>query len=85
VGLISPVGVGTEETWSNLLAGKSGVRTITRFDTTGFAARMAAEVKGFDPLPFVEKKEVKKMGLFIQYAIAATQFAMDQDGLKITP
>ncbi len=85
VGLVSPVGVGTEETWSNLLAGKSGVGTITRFDTTGFAARMAAEVKGFDPLPFVEKKEVKKMGLFIQYAIAATQFAMDQAGLKITP
>lgn len=85
VGLVSPVGVGTEETWSNLLAGKSGVGTITRFDTTGFAARMAAEVKGFDPLPFVEKKELKKMGLFIQYAIAATQFAMDQARLKITP
>lgn len=85
VGVVSPVGVGTEETWSNLLAGKSGVGAITRFDTTGFAARMAAEVKGFDPLPFVEKKELKKMGLFIQYAIAATQFAMDQARLKITP
>jgi 3-oxoacyl-[acyl-carrier-protein] synthase II len=85
VGLVSPVGVGTEESWRNLLAGKSGAAPITHFDTTGFTATIAAEVKGFDPQQFVEKKEVKKMGLFIQFALAASQFAMEQAQLKITP
>jgi 3-oxoacyl-[acyl-carrier-protein] synthase II len=85
VGLVSALGVGTEETWQNLLAGKSGAATITHFDTTGFPVTFAAEVKGFDPLRFVEKKEVKKMGLFIQFAMAASEFAMEQAGLKITP
>jgi 3-oxoacyl-[acyl-carrier-protein] synthase II len=82
---VSPVGVGTEESWRNLLAGKSGAAPITHFDTTGFAATIAAEVKGFDPQQYVEKKEVKKMGLFIQFALAASQFAMEQAQLKITP
>jgi 3-oxoacyl-[acyl-carrier-protein] synthase II len=77
--------VGTEETWRNLLAGKSGAAPITHFDTTGFPVTFAAEVKGFDPLRFIEKKEVKKMGLFIQFAMAASVFAMEQAGLKITP
>jgi 3-oxoacyl-[acyl-carrier-protein] synthase II len=85
VGLVSALGVGTEETWQNLLAGKSGAATITHFDTTGFPVTFAAEVKGFDPLRFVEKREVKKMGLFIQFAMAASEFAMEQSGLKITP
>jgi len=85
VGLVSAVGIGTEETWQSLLAGRSGVAPITHFDTTGFAATIAAEVKGFDPFLYVEKKEVKKMGLFIQFALAASQFAMDQAQLKITP
>jgi 3-oxoacyl-[acyl-carrier-protein] synthase II len=85
VGLVSALGVGTEETWSNLLAGKSGVGPITHFDTTGFSTKFAAEVKGFDPLQFVEKKELKKMGLFIQLAMAAAQFALEQAGLKISP
>ena len=85
VGLVSALGVGTEVTWQNLLAGKSGVAPITHFDTTGFSVTIAAEVKGFDPLQFVEKKELKKMGLFIQFALAAAQFAMEQSGLKITP
>ena len=85
VGLVSALGVGTDETWKNILAGKSGVGTITHFDTTGFASTIAGEVKGFDPLQFVEKKEVKKMGLFIQFAMAAAQFAMAQSGLKIAP
>ena len=84
VGLVSPVGIGTEETWRNLLAGQSGVAPITHFDTTGFASTIAAEVKGFDPFQYVEKKEAKKMGLFIQFALAATQFAMEQAELKIT-
>jgi 3-oxoacyl-[acyl-carrier-protein] synthase II len=77
--------VGTEETWQNLLAGKSGAASITHFDTTGFPVTFAAEVKGFDPLRFVEKRDVKKMGLFIQFAMAASEFAMEQSGLKITP
>ena len=85
VGLVSALGVGTEETWQNLLAGKSGAAPITHFDTTGFPVTFAAEVKGFDPLRFVEKKDVKKMGLFIQFAMAAAEFAMEQSGLKITP
>jgi 3-oxoacyl-[acyl-carrier-protein] synthase II len=82
---VSAVGVGTEETWRSLLAGQSGVAPITHFDTTGFAATIAAEVKGFDPQQYVEKKEVKKMGLFIQFALAASQFAMEQAQLKVTP
>ena len=85
VGLVSAVGIGTEECWQSLLAGRSGVAPITHFDTTGFAATIAAEVKGFDPFLYVEKKEVKKMGLFIQFALAASQFAMEQAQLKITP
>jgi len=85
VGLVSALGVGTEETWQNLLAGRSGAAPITHFDTTGFPVTFAAEVKGFDPLRFVEKREVKKMGLFIQFAMAAAEFAMEQSGLKITP
>jgi 3-oxoacyl-[acyl-carrier-protein] synthase II len=83
--LVSAVGIGTEESWQSLLAGRSGVAPITHFDTTGFAATIAAEVKGFDPFLYVEKKEVKKMGLFIQFALAASQFAMEQAQLKITP
>jgi len=79
------VGIGTEETWRNLLAGQSGVAPITHFDTKGYAATIAAEVKGFDPYQYVEKKEVKKMGLFIQFALAASQFAMEQAQLKVVP
>ena len=85
VGLVSALGTGTEENWKSLLAGRSGVARITHFDTTDFSVTIAAEVKNFDPLQFVEKKELKKMGLFIQYALAATQFAMEQAKLQITP
>ena len=85
VGLVSPLGIGREETWQGVLAGKSGAAPITHFDTTGFPVTFAAEVKGFDPLLYVEKKEVKKMGLFIQFALAAAQFAVEHAGLKITP
>ena len=85
VGLVSAVGIGTEETWKALLAGKSGAAPITHYDTTGFSVTFAAEVKNFDPLLYVEKKEVKKMGLFIQFALAAAQFAMEQSKLTITP
>ncbi len=85
VGLLSPVAIGTQENWDGLLAGRSGVAPITRFDATGFAARIAGEVKGFDPLRYFDKKDVKKMDVFIQYALVASQFAMDDAGLTITP
>ena len=84
LGLVSALGTGTQITWENLLAGKSGVARITHFDPTEFACSIAAEVKDFDPLKFIEKKEIKKMGLFIQFALAATDFAMEQAGLKVT-
>ncbi|HKS97317.1 MAG TPA: beta-ketoacyl synthase N-terminal-like domain-containing protein, partial [Terriglobia bacterium] len=85
IGLVSALGIGTEETWKNVLAGQNGVGPITHFDTTGFGATIAAEVKGFDPLQYIEKKEVKKMGRFIQFAMAASQMAIEQAGLKISP
>jgi 3-oxoacyl-[acyl-carrier-protein] synthase II len=85
IGLVSSVGIGTEATWASLLAGRSGIGPITRFDPAAFSTRFAAEVKAFDPLRFIEKKEVKKMDIFIQFAIAASQFAMDDSGLKVTP
>jgi len=85
VGLLSSVAIGTRENWDGLLAGRSGVDTITRFDASQFAARIAGEVKGFDPLKYFEKKDVKKMDVFIQYALVASQFAMDDARLTITP
>ena len=84
IGLVSALGIGTSETWAALLAGQSGVTRITKFDISGYATQIAAEVKGFDPLAFLEKKDIKKMDLFIQYAIAAAQFAMDDSKLEIT-
>jgi 3-oxoacyl-[acyl-carrier-protein] synthase II len=85
IGLLSSVGIGTEATWLGLVAGRSGVARVTKFDPTGFDAQIAGEVKGFDPLQFVEKKDVKKMDVFIQYAIAASQFAVDDAGLQVVP
>src|SRR5947209_13562915 len=85
IGLVSSLGIGTEANWQALTAGQSGVSSITKFDATQFATRIAGEVKGFDPLRFIEKKDVKKMDVFIQYAIAASQFAIDDAGLEITP
>jgi len=85
VGLISPLGVGTQANWDALCAGRSGIGTITHFDAAQFAARIAGEVKGFDPLQFIDKKDVKKMDVFIQFAIAASQFAVEEARLTITP
>jgi len=85
LGLICGVGNTTQEVWGQLLAGASGVGPITAFDTTGFAVTFAAEVKNFDPLQFIDKKESRKMARFIHMAIAATKEAMDQSGLVITP
>jgi 3-oxoacyl-[acyl-carrier-protein] synthase II len=84
VGLISSVGIGTEANWDALCAGRSGIGPITRFDASLHSSRIAGEVKGFDPLDFVAKKEVKKIDAFIQYAIAASQFAVDDAKLAIT-
>ena len=85
LGLICGVGNTTDVVWKALLAGKSGVGRITSFDPTAFACQIAAEVKNFDPLNFIEKKEVKKMGRFIHVAIAAADEALKMSELKITP
>ncbi len=85
VGLVSSLGIGTAVTWDALCAGKSGIGPITRFDAAEFSVRIAGEVRGFDPLKFVPKKDVKKMDLFIQYAIAAADFARVDAGLVVSP
>jgi 3-oxoacyl-[acyl-carrier-protein] synthase II len=81
---VSPVGIGTEANWEALCAGRSGIGPITHFDASQHACRIAGQVKGFDPLQFIEKKDVKKMDVFIQFAIAASQFAMDDAALSVT-
>ncbi len=83
MGLICGSGNTKEEVWSNLLASRGGVGPITRFDVSAFPVRIASEVKNFDPLKFIEKKEVKKMDPFIHYAVAASQEAMDDSGLRV--
>jgi 3-oxoacyl-[acyl-carrier-protein] synthase II len=85
LGLVCGVGNSTDEVWKALLAGKSGVARITGFDASNFACQIAAEVKNFDPLKYIEKKEVKKMGRFIHFALAAADEAMQMSELKITP
>src|ERR1700722_1872660 len=85
VGLVCGCGIGTEEVWQNLVAGRSGVGPITAFDPAAFDCRIAGEVRNFDPLNWIEKKEIKKMGRFIQFAIAAADFAVAMARLKITP
>ena len=85
VGLVSPLGVGTDATWEGLCAGRSGAGRITKFDPSAFSSQIAHEVKDFDPLQFVEKKDVKKMDAFIHYAIAASRMAVTDAGLVIGP
>ena len=80
---MSPLGIGTEDTWQGVRSGKSGIAAIAAFDATEFACRIAGEVKHFDPFRYVEKKEVKKMGRFIQFAIAASECALSGSGLKV--
>ena len=82
VGLVCALGIGTEESWKNLLAGVSGVATITSFDATGFDCRIGGEVKNFDPFQWIEKKELKKMGRFIQVALAGADFAVRMSNWK---
>ena len=82
VGIVSPLGVGTEETWKECVAGTPGVSPITKFDCEGFSVQIAGEVKGFDPLDYASKKDIKKMDYHIQYALAASEFALDAAGLN---
>ena len=83
VGLVTPLGNTVAATWAGLVAGKSGAGPITKFDANNFPVRFACEVKDFDPLKYVEKKEARKMGAFTQYAIAASDEALADSGLKI--
>jgi len=84
VGLITSVGTGTEENWTAIREGVNGIGPITQFDASQFTCRIAGEVKNFDPLRYVEKKDVKKMGRFIQFAMAASEFAVESAGLTVT-
>jgi 3-oxoacyl-[acyl-carrier-protein] synthase II len=85
VGLLTPLGIGTETSWESIRAGKCGIGPITQFDAAAFSCRIAGEVKGFDPANYIEKKEIKKMGRFIQFAIVAAECALKGSGLKVTP
>ncbi|MDE3261318.1 MAG: beta-ketoacyl-ACP synthase II [Acidobacteriota bacterium] len=82
VGLVSPLGIGTSETWQGLVAGRSGAGHITRFDASDFSSRIACEVKGFDPLDYADRRDARKMDTFIQYALAASLFAAEDAGLE---
>jgi len=84
VGLVIPTGIGTETAWKNVCEGKSGIGPLTRFDPNGFETKIAGEVKGFSPEAYIEKKEIKKMDLFIQYALGATKEALEDSRLRIT-
>jgi len=85
VGLVIPTGIGVAEAWKNICEGKSGIGPLTRFDAKDFETRIAGQVKEFTPERYIEKKEIKKMDLFIQYALAAAKEAMEDAQLKITP
>ena len=85
MGMVSPLGMGVEKTWNALIQGKSGVGRITRFDSAGFDTQIAAEVKDFAPENFMDKKEARRMDIFIQYAVAAAVMAMEDSQFKITP
>jgi 3-oxoacyl-[acyl-carrier-protein] synthase II len=81
--MVSPLGIGNAENWDALTAGRSGIGPITRFDPSAFTTRIAGEVKGFEPSRFIEKKEIKKMDIFIHYAMGAAHFAMEDSGLQV--
>jgi 3-oxoacyl-[acyl-carrier-protein] synthase II len=85
IGLVIPTGIGVETAWKNICEGKSGIGPLTRFDPNGFETKIAGEVRDFNPELYIDKKEIKKMDLFIHYAIAATKEALDDARLAITP
>ena len=80
--MLSPLGIGTDESWKAIREARNGISRIEQFDATAFTCRIAGEVKNFDPAQFIERKEIKKMGRFIQFGIAASEFALVQSGLK---
>ena len=84
LGLVSPLGIGTRPTWEGLIAGRSGVGPITRFDTSDYSVKIAAEVDGFDPANWMHAKEIKKFDLFVHFAVAAADMALADSGLEIT-
>ncbi|MEK7354833.1 MAG: beta-ketoacyl synthase N-terminal-like domain-containing protein, partial [Bdellovibrionota bacterium] len=84
IGMLTPIGLNTEESWKNALAGVSGIDRITQFDPTGFDVQFAGEVKGFDANLYIEKKEQKKMDRFIHFAMACAEMAMKDSGLTMT-
>ena len=85
IGMVTPLGIGNDPTWAGLLEGRSGVSLITKFDTSAYPCKIAGEIRDFAPEDWIEKKEIKKSDTFIHYAIAASQFAVDDAGLEITP
>lgn len=85
IGMVTPLGIGNDPTWAGLLEGRSGVSLITKFDTSAYSCKIAGEIRDFAPEDWIEKKEIKKSDTFIHYAIAASQFAVDDAGLEITP
>jgi 3-oxoacyl-[acyl-carrier-protein] synthase II len=85
IGMVTPLGIGNDPTWAGLLEGRSGVSLITKFDTSAYPCKIAGEIRDFAPENWIEKKEIKKSDTFIHYAIAASQFAVDDAGLEITP
>ena len=82
---MTPVGIGVEETWTNVCNGVSGIGKITAFDATGFPCQIAGEIRGFDPEEYIDPKEIKKMDIFIQYAIATSVMAVEDANLKVSP
>jgi len=84
VGLVTPVGIGVEESWRGLIEGKPGIKKLTRFDATAFPTQIAGEIEGFNPEDYIEPKEIKKMDRFIHLAIAASDMAVKNSGLKVT-
>ena len=83
IGLLSPLGIGAQKNWQGLVEGKSGIGLISRFDASSYPTRIAGEVKNFDPLEFIDKKEVRKMDLFIQFALAAAHLAVEDSSLEL--
>ncbi len=84
IGMISPLGIGNEPTWQGLIAGRSGIGRITKFDPSAFASQIAGEVRGFQPETWIEKKDIKKSDTFIQYAIAVSQMAVDDSAIDLS-
>ncbi|MBE0582362.1 MAG: beta-ketoacyl-[acyl-carrier-protein] synthase II, partial [Desulfofustis sp.] len=83
VGVVSPLGTGVEKNWAAVTSGQSGIGTITRFDASDFATQIAGEVKDFNAEDYIDKKEIKKMDLFIQYGLAAAEIALKDSGLEV--